>query len=211
MEIETAVNILGATSVVIAAFVTSFIGRIGWRQSVERDLAIFEKLYPLANDLDDDVVLEGLRIGIFRRMNKVVFKPFYGTALTYCGAFIVGMVITIFIKACFGIELSPLQMALDASACLTGVIIAAVSTKLLGKFPKTKKNPFYARRLRSQEEGALVRKARSILEEANIKSGWYGNYYAYTQWRRNQWGWESHYRNEVINRKTSESGRSDEN
>lgn len=193
MEAQILAAAFTAFGVIFAALVPVVADKIGWRESVLRDIALFEKLYPYADGVDDDTTLACLRISIFDRVNRAVTR----TQRSYASdilSFVLSFVSSLIVLSSLDISLTLQTLLLCAVSCFTGVIAVELIVRLLRRWPKSEKNAFYMnarkKRERNREAEKLIAKSKELIQEVNLEKGWYGNYYAFTAWWRREMGYD---------------------
>lgn len=189
MEPQILAAIFAALGAVFSGLVSVLGRKIGWRESAMRDITLFEKLYPYADGLDDDVTLEMLRLSIFSRVNRALsksYRSYIGSLISFGLAYFSSLVLMKLLGMSFSVQAT----VFCAVGCAAGVAVSKGLKKVLQRWPRSERNGFYVAAQKQQKLDAVLKESRELLQSANLEVGWYGNYHAFREWWRKEKGYK---------------------
>lgn len=189
MSAEAVAAIFTALGAIAAAGIMIIPQRQGWRSRVQKDLDIFYRLFPLSGGAADDIVLYKYKRSIFSNIEK-------GLSPSGMRRSVGSVSLVILITFAAGIAINylagiPITLALVVTMLISmsiGLLIGWAITKVLIRFPKTDRNPFYRIWKENEELKAQAAQFKEEMEKEYKDEGWVSNYTAYLLWRRYKWG-----------------------
>ena len=189
MSTEAVAAIFTALGAIAAAGIMIIPQRQGWRSRVQKDLDIFYRLFPLSGGAADDIVLYKYKRSIFSNIEKGLRpsgmrRSVGSVSLVLLVTFAVGIAINYLA----GIPITQGVIATMLIFMALGSFIGWAIAKILLRFPKTDRNPFYRLWKENEELKAQAAQFKEEMEKEYKDEGWVSNYTAYLLWRRYKWG-----------------------